>query len=144
MVSGYSSFGTLVQMGDGGGPETFSTIGAVGDIDGPDLSTDTEETTNQSSPGGVEEFIGTLKRTGEVTFPINVDPADPTHIGVAGLYAAWDNRTLKNWRMLWPSPMGSKRWNFSGIVVGLSQGAAVAGIFRWDVTIKVSGQPTIT
>ena len=46
---------------------------------GPDLSTDTDEITNHDSPDGVEEFIPTIKRTGEITFPLVFLPTDPSH-----------------------------------------------------------------
>ena len=142
MPGPYSSFGTLLQMGDGGGPEVFTTVAQVMDIEGPEFSTDTEETTNQSSPGGFEEFIATIKRSGELTFDVNFDPSDATHNATTGLIAAYQNRTKKNWRLLMPvSP--AKRWDFAGIVTGMGQSNPVAGILRSSVTIKISGQPTL-
>jgi hypothetical protein len=142
MPGPYSSFGTLLQMGDGGGPEVFTTVAQVMDMDGPDFSTDTEETTNHSSPGAFEEFLATIKRSGEVTFDINFDPNDPTHDQTTGLIAAYQARTMKNWRMLMPTSP-AKRWDFKGIVTGMGQANPVAGILRSSVTIKISGQPTL-
>lgn len=138
MPGPYSSFGTLLQLGDGGGPETFATVGEVGDISGPEMSTDTEETTNQSSPGGKEQFIGTIKRTGEITFPVNFDPSNPTHDEVTGLVKAWNDRRMANWRMILPTTP-TRRWAFTALITGLSQEADVAGILRFNVTLKPSG-----
>jgi hypothetical protein len=142
MPGPYSSFGTLLQMGDGGGPEVFTTVAQVLDISGPGFTTDTEETTNQSSPGGFEEFIPTIKRSGEVTFDVNYDPSDATHDATTGLVAAYQNRTKKNWRLLIPTTP-AKRWDFSGYVTGFEQANPVAGIQRASVTIKISGQPAL-
>ena len=47
------TFGTTLAM-DG------VAIPQIQDIDGPALSTDTDEITNHSSPGGFEEFIATI------------------------------------------------------------------------------------
>lgn len=142
MPGPYSSFGTLVQMGDGGSPEVFTTVGQVLDIDGPEFSTDTEETTNQSSAGAFEEFIATIKRSGELTFDVNFDPDDATHNQTTGLVAAYQNRTLKNWRVLMPTNP-ARRWDLKGIVTGMGMTAPVAGVLRSSVTIKISGQPTL-
>lgn len=142
MPGPYSSFGTLLQMGDGGGPEVFSTVGQVLDIDGPEFSTDTEETTNQSSPGGREEYIATLKRSGEVTFDINLDPDDATHNQSTGLMAAYEARTRKNFRMLLPTSP-ARRWDFAGFITGFGMSAPVAGVLRASVTIKITGAVTL-
>jgi hypothetical protein len=138
----YSSTGTLLQMDDGGGV-TFTTIAQVQDIDGPAVSTDTEETTNHSSPGGFEEVIPTIKRSGEVTFPILYDPNDPTHDTTTGLYFVQNARAKRSFRMVYPTSP-SRRWNFTGYITNLENHAPVAGLLTADVTIKVTGQPTLT
>jgi hypothetical protein len=51
-------------------------IAEVGDISGLDLSTDLDEVTHHGSPDGVEERIPTIKRLGELSFPMNVVSAD--------------------------------------------------------------------
>ena len=89
-----SSFGTLLKIGDGADPEVFTTIAEVLDISGPGLSLDTEETTNHSSPGGWEEYVGTILRSGEVTFGINYDPVGATHDASTGLIKDLTDRTL--------------------------------------------------
>ena len=141
----YSSFGTLIQMGatDGGGG-AFTTIAQVLDISGPEFTVDTEETTNQSSPGGYEEFIPTIKRSGNVTFDVLYDPGNATHEDTAtGLLFVMVNRKLRGFRLLMPvTPV--KQWNLLGYVVGFGQANAVAGTQRASITIKISGQPTIS
>ena len=142
MSGALSSFGTLLQMGDGGSPEAFTTIAEVGDIAGPELSVDTEEVTNHSSPGGYEEFIATIKRSGEVTFPINFIPTDATHNQVTGVLAAAKNRTLKNWRIVL-TDAGPSRWQFAALVTGFSGASPVVGKQSAEITLKISGEPVL-
>jgi len=141
-MTAYSSFGTLLQMDDGGGVN-FTTIAQVGDISGPEVSVDTEETTNQSSPGGYEEVIPTIKRSGEVTFPVWWDPNDATHDATTGIYYVLNNRLKRSFREIFPTnPV--KRWNFTGYITNLGNTAEVAGLLTANVTIKVTGQPTLS
>lgn len=134
-----SSFGTFLQMGDGGAPEAFTTIAEVGDISGPAVSRDTEEVTNHSSPDGYEEFITTIKRSGEVTFPINFIPDHPTHDQSTGLLGVLDTGVLKNWRLLLSTT--GRRWQFAALVTNFEGGSPVVGKQGADVTLKISGKP---
>ena len=141
----YSSFGTLLQMGstDGGGG-SFTTIAQVLDISGPEFTIDTEETTNQSSAGGYEEFIPTIKRSGNVTFDVLYDPSAATHEQAStGLLYVMINRKLRGFQLVMPTTP-AKQWNFLGYIVGFNQQNAVAGTQRASITIKISGQPTIS
>lgn len=141
----YSSFGTLLQMGDtDGGGGSFTTVAQVLDISGPEFSVDTEETTNQSSTGGYEEFIPTIKRSGNVTFDILFDPAQATHEDAStGLLYVMVNRKLRGYQLLMPTSPATQ-WNFLGYVVGFSQANPVAGTQKASITIKISGQPTLS
>lgn len=134
-----SSFGTFLQMGDGAVPENFTTIAEVGDISGPAVSRDTEEVTNHSSPDGYEEFITTIKRSGEVTFPINFIPDHPTHDQSTGLLGVLDSGVLKNWRLLLSTT--GRRWQFAALVTNFEGGSPVVGKQSADVTLKISGKP---
>jgi hypothetical protein len=78
-------------------------IAQVQDISGPDLSTDTDEITNRDSPDGVEEFIPTIKRTGEMSFPLVFLPSDPSHDNDSGLLAAWADRSLDEYVLTYPT-----------------------------------------
>ncbi len=75
--SAKSSFGILLKIGDGAG--SFTAIAEVKDIDGPDITVDTEEVTHHSSPGGWDEHIATIKRGVTVTFDLNWLVQHATH-----------------------------------------------------------------
>lgn len=139
MTAVKSSFGTFLQSGDGATPENFTTIAEVGDISGPAVSRDTEEVTNHSSPDAYEEFISTIKRSGEVTFPINFIPDHATHDQSTGLLSWLDSGVLKNFRMLLSTT--GRRWQFAALVTNFEGVAPVVGKHSGDVTLKISGKP---
>ena len=111
-------------------------VGQVQDISGPDLSTDTDEITNHSSPGSVEEFIATIKRTGEVSFPLVFAPGNAGH---EALFTAWNDRTSDAYALTYPDGSG---WTFNAYVTGFSMSAPVAGHLSADVTLRPAAAPT--
>jgi hypothetical protein len=136
-----NSFGTLLQQGDGETPETFTTIANVGDIDGPDMSLDTEEVTNHGSEDGWDEHEGTILRGGEVGFPINYLPTESTHDMETGLQADMINRVRRNYRLIYPDA-DENGYQFKGIVTGFKPKAPVKGILRSDIKFKLTGPVT--
>jgi hypothetical protein len=131
MSDAVSTMGTTLER------ETVS-IAQVQDISGPALSTDTDEITNHSSPGGVEEFIPTIKRTGEITFPLVFLPTEASHGSETGLLQGWADRSLDDYVLTYPD--GSS-WTFSAYVTGFSNSAPVGGHVAADVTLRPSGVP---
>jgi len=142
MTDAIAAFGTYLKVGDGASPEVFTTIAEVLDIDGPELEQDTEEVTSHSSSGGWEEFIGTILRTGEVSFEVNYVPTGATHDASTGLLADMVAKTLRNFQLIWPDS-GSTTWSFSALVTGFTPAAEVDGALRGEFTLKLSGQPTL-
>ena len=136
----YSSFGTQFQIDDGAG--NFTTVAQVLDIDGPAESVDLEETTNQQSPGGYEEHIPTIKRSGELTFDVLYDPSHATHAATgSGLKALLVARVKRNMRVVYPTTPAI-RDAFAGFVTGLGKAAPVTGTLRAAVTVKPIGPIT--
>jgi hypothetical protein len=141
-MTAYSSFGTLLSVDDGGGV-SFTTIGAVRDISGPAMTTDTEDATTHSSAGGFAETLPTLRHAGEVTFDILFDPSDATHDGTTGLLSLQASRAKRSFRMAMPTNP-AKRWNFQGYITGVSIAAPVSGMLTASITITITSQPTIS
>lgn len=142
MTDGISSFGTYLKIGDGATPEAFTTIAEVLDIAGPDLSLDTEDATSHDSTGGWEEVIGTILRSGEVTFDVNYNPAGATHDASTGLIADMVARTRRNFQLVFPDS-GNTTWAFTALVTSFAPAAPVAGVLRASLTLKPTGQPTL-
>ena len=141
MTSAKSSFGTLLQLGDAGSPEAFTTVAEVLDITGPQLSHDTEEVTSHSSPNAWEEFIATIGRSGEVTFDINLIPGHATQDETTGLVSLAYSGATRNWRLVLSAT--GKRWAFAALVSGFEGSSPVVGAQRASVTLKISGRPTL-
>ena len=137
-----SSFGTLLKKGDGGGPEAFTTIAEVQDIEGPELGLDTEESTSHDSAGGWEDFVPTILRSGDVSFEINYNPTHATHNAATGLIADMKNRTKRNFQLVFPNA-GSTTWSFAAYVTKFQPKAPTAGKLAASVTMKLTGQPTL-
>ena len=113
-------------------------IPQIQDIDGPNLSTDTDEITNHSSPGQIEEFIVTVKRTGEISFPLVFNPANAAH---QALSTAWSEKTLDEYVMTYPD---GSTWEFTAYVIGFGETAPVNGHLAKAVTLRPSGEPVFT
>ena len=108
-----SGYGTLLKIGDGGSPETFTTIGEVRSISGPSMETDEIDVTTHSSAaaGAFREFILGLIDAGSVEFDINYVPGDATHISLRTSFLA---RSLKNYQCVLPGAV--QTISFAGYV----------------------------
>ena len=137
-----SSFGSLLQVGDGAGPEVFTTIGEVRDISGPEYGADTVETTNHSSPGGWEEHIATILRSGEVTFEVNYDPTMATHNVATGIKGDLVDRALRNFKLV-RADAGTTTDTFAAFVTGFKESHPVNGKITANITLKLTGEPTM-
>ena len=133
---------TLLKIGDGGGPEVFTTIAEVGEISGPQLKLDTIDVTTHSSPGGWEELIAGILRSGEVSFGINYVPTEATHNNTTGLIKDMRTRTLRHFQLVFPDG-ASTTWSFSAYVTGFNPKNPVDGKLSAEVALKISGQPTL-
>ncbi len=140
MSNALGAFGTLLKIGDGGGPETFTTIAEVTDIKGPTLSLDTIEATSHDSANATKEFVAGLKDAGEVTFSVNFIPTNATQSYATGLIKDWYNRTKRNFRMVFPD---TTTWNFAAFVTRFEPAAPVDGKLAADVTLKIASSPTL-
>lgn len=134
--------GFLLKMGDGAGPEVFTTVAEVKDLRGPSVRVDTEDATHQSSPDSTEEIVPTIIRPGEVTFDCNFIPTSATHDQSTGfLYHLWA-KTKKNWQLHLNNAAASY-WAFAAYVIGFDGSLPVAGISTGSVTLKITGKPVL-
>ena len=143
MSNAISSFGTLLKIGDGAGTETFTTIAEVLDIDGPTLTQDTVEVTSQTATARHKEYIVTLKDGGEVTFDVNYVTTDGTHNPTTGLIKDYKDGTLRNFQIIF-SDSGTTTWTIPAFVVSFGTTMPVNGALGAAITLKVSGEPTLS
>ena len=88
LSNAFSGFGTRLQMGDGGGPEVFTDVAEVVEVNPPGLTSDTIDVTHHLSPLAFREFIASLSSAGTISITVNYIPSNPTHDATTGLHAA--------------------------------------------------------
>jgi hypothetical protein len=106
-------------------------IAEVGDIDGPEYSTDEIDVTSHDSPGRGEEVIPGLKRWGAVSFPMNSVPDDP---GQQDLWVAWEDGTTDTYGI---------QEGFEGFVRNIGRAAGVTDRNLMNVEIRVAQAPYV-
>jgi predicted secreted protein len=134
--------GTLLKKGDGAATEVFTTIAEVTNIGGPGLALDPIDVTSHGSTAGWREFIGGLLDGGEVSMTINYVPTAGTHDATTGLIADKVARTVRNFQLVFPDS-GNTTWSFSALVASFEPGEPVDAQLSAEVTLKVTGQPTL-
>lgn len=112
-------------------------IEEVRDITGLELTTDIVDVTNHDSPGFAEEKLPTLKRFGNISFPMN---AVPGAAGQEALYDAWNDRTADSYVVTYTNGVTA---TFTGYCISFSLSASVTDINMVDVTITPASNPTI-
>lgn len=133
---------TKLMVGDGGGPEAFTEVAYVSNISGPSLALDTEDVTTHDQASAFEEVVATILRTGDITLDLFYDPDGGTHDATAGLLNDYENKTLRNFQIRFPST-GKVQWSFAAYVTGFNPGAPVGGALTASVSLKISGVPTL-
>ncbi len=140
MTAAITAFGTLLKIGDGAGTEVFTTIAEVTDIGGPELALEIAEVTSHSSTGGWKEKIGALLDGGQVSLSINYIPTNVTHNATGGLIRDMVARNVRNFTLTFPN---STVWAFSALVVGFSPTEPIDNALTADVTLEITGVPTL-
>ncbi len=138
MSGALAAFGTFLKIGDGGGPETFTTIAEVTDLGGPKLKRDTIDVTNHSSSGKWREFLAGLKDGGTVSMKLNFIPTNATHSPTTGLLNDFDDGTLRNFKLYF-TDAGPTIASFAAIVTSFEPAEPVDGALTADSELKVSG-----
>jgi hypothetical protein len=136
-----SGFGTLMQRGDGGSPEVFSTIAEVRSIGALNLTIEMIDATNHSSTGGYRELLPSFKDAGEITFDMNFLPSDPSQSPAAGLILDYNNKTKRNYRIQFPN-IAATKVIAAGYITGFNITAPIDDRLAAAVTIKITGEPT--
>lgn len=139
------AFGTILAYGDGENVETFTKIGQMKDISGPNMSRDTIDVTNHDSPGGYREFLASIRDGGEITFAVEYDPGDSTHDQDTGLLYLFGLDVRTNFQLIFPVESDNGYWGytFSGLVTVFFPKEPVDGSITADITIKVGGAVTL-
>jgi hypothetical protein len=119
---------------------TWEDVPGLGDITGPDETTDWLDLTSHDSPNESEEGVPTVHRHGEIRAPMRYDPADPVH---AALLSDLNTKRLGNWRIVM-TDVAQHKLSFQGYVLGLSYSFPVAGALQQQFVLRASGAVTLS
>ncbi len=137
-MAGINGFGTIINRGDGGSPETFTPIANCTGITPPGMSRDTIDVTTHGSPDAWKEYLGTLKDGGEVSVDVNYDPAQHDQFT-----ADFDDPAPRTYQIVFPDP-ASTTWEFEAILTGFAPDAPYDDKLSANLTWQVSGKPVLS
>lgn len=135
-------FGLQLKRGDGASPEVFTAIAEVFAANLPSLSRAALDATSHDSADAFREFVGGLAEGGEISVEAHYLPANATHGFSTGLGSDFNDKTVRNFKMVLPNSLGT--WAFSALVTKYNPTSPVDGKMTLSVTLKISGKPTFT
>lgn len=128
--------GTLIKRSDDGtSTGNFITVGRVRDVTPPPLSRDTVETTDMESEDKWEEFIGGIKRSGELSFDMTFDPGSAE---TTEFMTDLNNDNPRYYSIVFPD---SSEWKLKALLIGFEPAVPVADKMATTITYKLSGKP---
>ena len=116
------------------------SVGEVTSINGLNLDSDEIEVTHLESPGGYEEVIQSIRRTGTVTIEGNFVP---DNAGQAALMADYLTGSVDTYIIAFPDEMATE-WEFDAFVKAApSTEAGVADVVSFSAELRVTGEPSL-
>lgn len=115
---------------------TWVNIGQVTNIDGPNKSRDSIETTALDTPGGYKTKIPGFREPGQVVLTMNF-----TRATFDIMNADFESDDLQNYEIVWPDTDTTSE-EFQGFVSAVGRATAVGDVVTANVTIDISGQTT--
>ena len=138
-MPGNVAFGTMIKIGGTAG----TAIVNVTNIAGPGMSSEVIDMGAHDSPNAWREFAASLLDAGEITLDLNWDPGAATHKNAAGgLLKLMADRSVTTFALTFPTTP-AVTWTMSGIVRQFSPQAPFDDKLSAQVTIKVTGAPTL-
>lgn len=129
--------GTLLQV-ETATPGTYITIPECRAIRAPSADREQLDATSHDSTGAAREFVGGLVDFGEVVADCNYRPDDTIHQQCIA-DAASTTSVARNFRI---RMVGTRSVDFAGYVQRFERNYPHDNLYRGDISIKVSGQPT--
>lgn len=115
------------------------TVGGLSSINGIEISADTVDLTALDNTSGYREKEPGFKDAGEVTASGFMDGADE---GQSELYTLLASGEVVDCQIIFPAKIG-KTWSFKAGVSRFVTGADVDGAVTFDISLAVSGAPTL-
>jgi predicted secreted protein len=134
MSNAVAGVGTLFRRWSG---TAWANIAEVNSISGPKMSRETIDVTSLDSTGGYREFIAGFRDAGTVTLNMNF-----TRAGYDQMKDDFESDTLQNYEIVLPDAENTSV-EFEGLVTELPLTISPDDKITVDVTIKISGEPTV-
>ena len=126
------SVGTVLKVNN-------KTVGGLKSIGGIEITADQHDVTALDSTGGFREFLAGFRDAGEVSCSGYLDGADE---GQEEIYNLVQSGETKACQIIFPSKIG-KTWSFNAVVIKYATDIDLDDAIKFDMTLKVSGQPTL-
>lgn len=131
--------GTALKVANTGSPVTYTAIGEVKNVNGPNVSNEQIEVTNLDSPNNFKEFIGGLKDGGEIQFEMNwIKGAKQVQIRDDVVSA-----TKRKYQITWPTSPSTVAL-FDAFPTSFSMNAEPNAAIVASLTLKLTGDITWT
>lgn len=141
------SINTLLQLGDGNSPETYTTIANVGDINGPALAATVVDVTSHSTGNPWREKLTTLLDSGKITFKLFFIVNDAGHKALLNLFTTrgiGGTPTVAGspipLRIVFPDQNATKYF-YAVYISTFAIVSTVAGVCEANVTFEGTGSP---
>lgn len=138
--------GTLLQVGNGGSPETMQTIANATDVSLP-IMTDTVDVTNVGDLW--KRHIPTLNDMGKIAFKVFWIMEEPTHrnsvnsgVAGAGLRYLMVNQLLRDFQFVYPDGNSSTD-AFPAYVTSFAITGKTGNVYEASVELTNSGAPSL-
>ena len=133
----FAAKGTLIALFN----VSFITIAQVMSLSGPGLSADMLESSHHTTPNFWRTKLAGFKTGGDVSLSILFDPTDITHADVVGgLRNELDQGNLGSYEITWPD---RTTWTFSAFVSSYEVSAPHEDTLTAEITLTISGEPTL-
>ena len=114
-------------------------VGALKSINGIEISADTIDVTDLANKDGYREKLPGFKDAGEVAGSGFLDGEDA---GQQECYTLLESGDVVDCEIQFPEKIG-KSWTFKAGVVGFTTSAEVEDAVAFEITLAVSGKPTL-
>lgn len=138
MSDAIAGVGAAFKRSDMASSPAFTAIAEVRNITGPGMTRDFIDVTNLDSTGGYREFIGGFRDGGELTFTMNF-----TRDGYDDLLLDFEDDDARDYQVVL-ADTDATTFDFSGYVTALPLNIVADDAVTTDVTIKITGQVTLT
>ena len=140
MSNAFSGVGTtfMRRVGSGSSSDDWVQMAEINSITGPNKTRATIDVTSLDSTGGYREFIPSFRDAGEVTLNMNftLDSYDD-------MEADFASEASNDYQIILPDT-NNTTFEFAGFVSALGLAVPLDDKVSSDVTIKITGQVTIT